>query len=119
MWDGDNEDGWCRELAGKRRCPGGPQPIAEVLSRLMARRGYAQVQSSVEWARVWQEAAGSHLAGDSRVGGMRGGVLEIVVRNSSVAQEAGFQKNALLGRVRELASGHVVRDLRFRVGDLE
>ena len=118
-WDGDDEKRWSQDVARSQRRPAAPQRIADVLSRLMSRRGYAQLQSSVEWGRLWQQAAGSGLAKDSRAGNIRGGVLEIVVRNSSVAQELAFQKKQLLRRLRELVSGYVIEDLRFRVGDME
>jgi predicted nucleic acid-binding Zn ribbon protein len=95
----------------------GPQPIAEILSRLMARRGYAQEQMSLEWGAIWETVAGSQ-ANHSRPGKFTRGALEIIVRNSAVLQELTFRKKQLLQAVREQVPHVPVRDLRFRVGEV-
>lgn len=95
----------------------GPQPIAEILSRLMARRGYAQEQMGLEWGAIWTTAAGSQ-ASHSRPGKFTRGVLEIMVRNSASLQELTFRKKQLLQAVQEQIPHVPVRDLRFRVGEV-
>ena len=77
----------------------GPQAIGDVLSELMARRGYAGVQSAAGYEAAWREAAGP-LAAEihPRRRCLRRGTLEVVVANSTLVQELGFQKQALLKR---------------------
>jgi len=96
--------------------PRGPQPIAEVLSELMARRGYARILATEAYEKAWREAAGSLLAQYTRVGGLRRGALEVKVANSTLLQELTFQKAALVKRLAELLPNEGIRDLRFRVG---
>ncbi|MGE0756379.1 MAG: DUF721 domain-containing protein [Pirellulaceae bacterium] len=94
-----------------------PQPIADVLSRLLARRGYAQVQDASQWREVWTQAAG-RLASRTRTGKFQRGTLEIVVENSATLQELTFQKKKLIARINELVPQLKLKDLRFKVGEL-
>jgi predicted nucleic acid-binding Zn ribbon protein len=91
------------------------KPIGELVSRLMARRGYAHVRVAQEWVAVWRRVAGE-LAQRSRPGQYRGGVLEIVVQDSATHQELEFRKQQLISAVRELGAGFQIRNLRFKVG---
>lgn len=95
----------------------GPQPIAEVLSRLMARRGYANQQMSEEWREIWSAAAGVQ-AGRTRPGKFSRGVLEVIVTNSAVLQELTFRKKQLLQSMQTNAPHFQIKDLRFRVGEI-
>lgn len=98
---------------------GRPRNIADVLSEMMARRGYARDQSRADLAEAWREAAGSLVAEHSRVGLVRRHVLEVTVTHSALVQELTFQKGAILTRLRELAPQEGIADLRFRVGATE
>ena len=96
-----------------------PVRISEVVSRLLARRGYAQVQHGAECEQAWKQVAGAQLAGNSRVGRLHRGVLEIAVKNSATLQELTFRKRKLLKRLQELIGAEQVRDLRLRVGEID
>ena len=95
-----------------------PKPIADVLAELLARRGYARVQSAAVCADAWRTAAGDTLAPFTRAGAVRRGVLEVIVGNSALVQEMSFQKKRLLSRLAELLPEEKIRDLKFRVGPL-
>lgn len=103
---------------GRSRVPR-PRPISEVLSELMARRGYARVNSTTAWRDAWLAAAGEALGQQSRIGGFRRGVLEVIVANSLLVQELSFRKSNLLKSLRQALPDETVRDMRFRVGPLE
>ena len=97
----------------------GPQTIGNVLSELMARRGYARVQSAAAYDAAWREAAGPLAAKYTRPGQLRGGTLEVVVANSTLMQELGFQKSGLLQALAKLLPDEGIKNLRFRVGNIE
>jgi predicted nucleic acid-binding Zn ribbon protein len=99
--------------------PRGPQSIGTVLADLMARTGYARVQSTASLEAAWREAAGAVAERFTRVGALRRGKLEVVVANSTFVQELSFQKTALLGALRRALPDEQIRDLRFRVGPLQ
>ncbi len=93
-----------------------PQKIASVVNRLLAKRGYAQIQVSEQLLATWQKAVGDRLSQASRVGRFRGGILEIIVSNSSVLQELTFQKKQLIDKLAAELKGVSLKGLRFRVG---
>jgi predicted nucleic acid-binding Zn ribbon protein len=95
---------------------GQPQHIGNVLAQLMARRGYARVRSANALAEAWRQVAGEQLAANTRATCVRRGVLEILVGNSTLAQEIGFKKQALIRQLAELLSDEKIRDLKCRVG---
>jgi hypothetical protein len=94
----------------------GPQRIADVLSELMARRGYARVQSAAAYDEAWRKAAGDLAGKHTRVGSLKRGTLEVVVTNSVLVQELMFQKAALLKTLNQLLPGQGIKDVRFRLG---
>jgi predicted nucleic acid-binding Zn ribbon protein len=118
--DSDDELEWvCKDIASRQRYRRAPRAIAEVVSGLMAKRGYATVLAASEWEEAWQAAAGPQLGRASRSAQLRRGVLEIVVRNSAVVQELTFRKKDLLRQLAERLGSQKIRDLRFRVGALD
>jgi predicted nucleic acid-binding Zn ribbon protein len=96
----------------------GPQAIGNILSELMARRGFARVQSGAAYDAAWQQAAGALAAEYTRVGALRRGKLEVVVANSTLMQELLFQKSDILKNLTQLLPDEGIQDLRFRLGAL-
>jgi predicted nucleic acid-binding Zn ribbon protein len=96
----------------------GPQAIGSVLSELMARRGFARVQSTAAYEAAWRRAAGPLAAQYTRLGPLRRGTLEVVVANSTLVQELGFQKQSLLESLGDLLPHDGIKNLRFRVGNV-
>jgi predicted nucleic acid-binding Zn ribbon protein len=97
----------------------GPQAMGNVLSELMARRGFARVQSASAYDAAWREAAGPLAAAYTRVGQLRRGTLDVVVANSTLMQELGFQKQTLLKSLSQLLPDDGIENLRFRVGSVK
>ena len=97
----------------------GPQSIGDILSSLMARKGFARVQSSANLESAWSDAAGPLMAKYTRVGAIRRNTLEVLVANSTLLQELGFQKQGLLNSLAQLLPDEKIENLRFRVGNLE
>jgi predicted nucleic acid-binding Zn ribbon protein len=96
-----------------------PKPMKSVMSQLLAKRGYAQVQTAAGCEAAWRQAVGEQLAGHTRPGNVRRGVLEILVRNSSVLQELSFLKAKAVKTLTKLIPEQQIKDLRFRVGTLD
>jgi predicted nucleic acid-binding Zn ribbon protein len=97
----------------------GPRAIGDVLSELMARRGYARVQTGEASEEAWRQAAGPLAAKYTRVGQVRRGTLEVIVANSALVQELGFQKQGLLKTLAALLPDAGIKNIRFRVGTIE
>jgi predicted nucleic acid-binding Zn ribbon protein len=95
----------------------GPEPLAEILSRLFTVRGWGRRQGRLRLEQAWAEAAGEETARHTRVGGLRRGVMEVEVGNSVLLQElAHFNKRRLLENLRARLPEITVADLRFRLG---
>ena len=85
----------------------------------MARRGYARVESASAFEEAWLRAAGRQLGGQSRAGMVRRGTLEVTVGNSAALQELTFRKKQILAELSRLLPDEKIRDLRFRIGDMQ
>ncbi len=107
------------DVRRRQRHVPGPQPIGEVFSRLMARRGFAHVQQSQDCQQALDQAVGGEFAAQCRPGRYLRGVLEVIVANSAVLQEFTFRKRRLLAQLNELLPQYKIRDLRFRIGELD
>lgn len=97
---------------------GEPRRISDIVSSLMASRGYGRLQGAKELREAWEQASGRWTA-QTRPGNCQRGVLEVVVTNSVILQELNFQKANLLKRLQELVPEQKVRDLRFRLGQVD
>jgi hypothetical protein len=87
------------------------------LGRLFTARGWGRRQERGRLERAWAEAVGELGAKQTRVGGLRRGVLEVVVGNAVLLQElAHFHKRRLLEQLRLRLPGTTFIDLRFRNG---
>ena len=93
--------------------------MADVVSELLARRGYARAQASEDFAKIWEAAAGEMMAKYTRTGTLKRGVLEVIVAHSALVQELTFQKIAILEKLARLAPDEGIKDIRCRVGPLE
>lgn len=97
--------------------PRGPQPIREILSQLFTARGWGRRQGRLHLERAWAEAAGVEIAGQTRIGNIRRGVLEVIVGSAVLLQElAHYQKRKLLEALRTRLPDTTLHDLRFRAG---
>lgn len=96
-----------------------PRHVREVMSRHLSQRGYAQIQAVAELQRFWRSVVGPQWAQDSRPGTLRRGVLEVLVRNSTILQELSFRKRELLQQLAENEQGVEIKNLKFRIGEIE
>lgn len=104
-----------RDKRDKSGRGGGPESVADILGRLFASRGWGRRSGRLQLERAWAEAAGEEYAGDTRVASLRGGRLEVEVRDSVLMQElTQFHKRRLLGELRRLMPSQTVTDIRFR-----
>ena len=95
----------------------GPENIADILGRLFASRGWGRKNDRLRLESAWAEAVGPELLKDTRVGGIRRGVLEVEVKNAVLIQElTQFHKRGLLAKLRKSLTGVTLTDLKFRAG---
>ncbi len=96
---------------------GGPESLAEILSRLFVERGWGRRQQQMRLEEAWREVAGPQIAQATRMASFRRGVMEIEVVSPPLLHElAGFHKRRLLRDLQASLKGVTVKDLRFRLG---
>jgi hypothetical protein len=94
--------------------------LGDLLSELYAARGLGRVQATSELEEAWSEAVGDAGRDETRVAGLRQGVLTINVGHPALLEElAAFRKPALLASLRTALPDLRLQDLRFRVGPIE
>lgn len=95
----------------------GPERIGSVVARLMARAGYAQEHASEALVSAWAVAVPQQLAGHSRPGTIRRGVLDVFVTHSAIIQEMAFHKQEVLERLAATLPGTSITDIRCRMAE--
>lgn len=98
-----------------------PQPLGDVLSHLFALRGYGRVRGDRQLHEIWREAAGEVIARQTRVSGVRNGVLQVGVASSALLSElAAFHKYSILQRLQAEHPQLKLADIKFKLrGDLD
>lgn len=95
----------------------GPEAIGEVMSRLFAARGWGRQQERLRLERAWEQTVDPKHASHTRLSGVKRKVLEIEVRGAVLLQElTQFHKKKILEKMRQLLTGVVITDIRFRPG---
>ena len=98
----------------------GPRTLGDVLGDLFAERGYARLQAVGELEAAWIAAVGDAIAGQSQLGGVRRGVLQVTVTHPALLDElASFRKAQILATFRHELPHTPIRDIRFRVGRVD
>ena len=95
----------------------GPEKITDILGQLFLARGWGRKNDRLRLEAAWAEAAGEPLMTDTRLLGMKRGVMEIEVRNAVLIQElTQYHKRGLLGKLRKALPGVTLTDIKFRAG---
>jgi predicted nucleic acid-binding Zn ribbon protein len=95
----------------------GPEKISDVLGRLFTSRGWGRKNDRLRLEAAWADAAGGELLKNTRVLGMKRGVLEVEVRNAVLLSElTQFHKRGLLSKLRKALAGVTLVDIKFRAG---
>ncbi|MCB9898061.1 MAG: DUF721 domain-containing protein [Planctomycetes bacterium] len=101
---------------GKRR-GGAPRRLGDILSSVLQKRAWARPMMAAGLQEAWERAAGTRLAGRTRVAQFRDGILTIEVASSTLRYELeAFSGAGLLARLQQDPAAPRVTRLQFRVG---
>jgi len=95
-----------------------PKKARSLVNQLLTRRGIAQQQHNQQLRSNWDAAVGPKWNQLSLAGNISRGVLEVTVANSMVNQQLTFEKKKLLTTMQKLMPEAKLKDLRFRVGNV-
>ncbi|MCL2622913.1 MAG: DUF721 domain-containing protein [Planctomycetaceae bacterium] len=90
-----------------------PERIGKIITRIMARRGF-QRQISQELLEIaWTDTVGETLAGQTRLGTLRRGTLEIFVRHKIFEQELAFRQAELMQTLNIAVGDNKIKRLKY------
>src|SRR4051794_35382124 len=93
----------------------GPENLTDILGRLFTSRGWGRKNDRLRLEGAWADAVGPELIKQTRVGGLKRGVLEVEVRGGVLLQElAQYHKRGLLTKLRKTLTGVTLTDIKFR-----
>jgi len=99
---------------GERSSFDRPSSLGRLLDQVFRRRGIAEKSGQERLSAMWAEVTGERIGQKSYVRQLRGGVLEIGVRNGAVLEElSSYLKHDLLT---EIQSKHIelkIQSLKF------
>ena len=103
----------------RRRFKRRPKRPANILSQLMARKGYGQTKTNDELNETWNAIVGEKWQNKTRVGNVSRGVLEVFVSSAAVNQHLGFQKKKLIAELSKRVPQNKIKDIKFSLGSIE
>ena len=93
-----------------------PQHLSNALSEFIALRGLARIRGDAQLEALWRDVAGSVVASQTKVQGIKRGVLQVSVSNSPLLSElVMFHKFSLLKALQEKHPNLNVHELKFRL----
>lgn len=91
-----------------------PRPVSEAISELISLRGIARYQGNAELHAAWKDVSGKKFASQTRVLGLKRGVLQVGVTNAPAMGElASFHKASFLNELKKNYPDLKIRDLKF------
>ncbi len=93
-----------------------PKSSAQLISRLIARRGFSQIESNEELRTAWNEIVPRELVAKTQATVIKRGTLQVVANSSAAIQQLTFTQKELLRRMQEKLPQAGIRALKFRTG---
>ena len=104
------------QFESRRRYERRPQSSADLISKLIASRGFSQEIFNDELQQAWQNVVGSSFTGKTQATIVQRGALQVTVDSSPALQQLGFNKTKLLADIQTALPDAGIRSLKFRVG---
>ena len=89
--------------------------VSRVLDRLFLEKGYANEQSRDSLVQAWQDAVGQSLGGQSKVGQVKRGALQIYAANEIVRSELEYLKSKALASVQATLPEMKIQSLKIHL----
>lgn len=91
----------------------GTERIGNILTRIMARRGFQRQIFQEQLETVWGEIVGETLADQTRPGNIRRGTLEIFVAHTIFEQELSLRQAELLPKLNAALGENKIKRFKF------
>ena len=93
-----------------------PERIDSILARVTSRMGISARLEREKAVVLWEEAVGASIARRAEAVSIKGGVLVVLVENSTWLQELALVKESIIAKLNTLVGKPVVEDIIYRIG---
>ncbi len=102
----------------KKREKSEPRPVGELLDESMGNGFFGLAREMVRVFEVWPKAVGEFNAARTRPESIHNGVLSVAVEGSVWIDRFSYFKADFVDKINHEVGAPVVKDIRFRVGEL-
>ena len=95
-----------------------PEPVNAVLERVLGSLNLGLKVKQYRIWDVWNSLVGEAIARQAQPQQIRAMVLWVAVSNSTWMQQLEFMKRQIIERINERIGETVIRDIRFRIGEI-
>jgi predicted nucleic acid-binding Zn ribbon protein len=95
-----------------------PEPLNAVLERVLGSLNLGLKVKQYRIWDVWNSVVGEAIARQAQPQQIRAMVLWVTVSNSTWMQQLEFMKRQIIERINEHIGETVIRDIRFRIGEI-
>ena len=95
-----------------------PEPVNAVLERVLGSLNLGLKVKQYRIWDVWNSVVGEAIASQAQPQQIRAMVLWVTVSNSTWMQQLEFMKRQIVERINERIGETVIRDIRFRIGEI-
>jgi predicted nucleic acid-binding Zn ribbon protein len=95
-----------------------PEPLNAVLERVLGSLNLGLKVKQYRIWDVWNSVVGEAIARQAQPQQIRAMVLWVTVSNSTWMQQLEFMKRQIIERINERIGETVIRDIRFRIGEI-
>lgn len=110
----DDEEYYLSQIPKPQPTRLGATRIATLLQRVIQQRGYAAVQSADALSEAWLAAVGEELSGQTRLGKISRGALQVFVPNHVVRTELEFRVKEILRTLQDRLPDFGIHRLTIR-----
>ena len=103
----------------EKRKSGTPEPIESILERVSTSLGLEMKVKQYQIWEVWDSVVGEAIARQARPQQVRNMILWIAVSSSTWMQQLEFMKKQIVNRLNEHIGEVVIKDIRFRIGEIK
>jgi len=95
-----------------------PEKVDSILERALNKLNLGIKLKRYQIWEVWDSVVGEHIARQAQPHQIRNMILWITVSSSTWMQQLEFMKKQIIDRLNERIGERVIKDIRFRIGEL-
>jgi predicted nucleic acid-binding Zn ribbon protein len=95
-----------------------PEKVDSILEKVLSSLNLGIKVKQYQIWEVWDSVVGEHIAGQAQPHQIRSMILWVTVSSSTWMQQLEFMKQLIIDRLNERIGEEVIKNIRFRIGEL-